>query len=109
MTVINLQGRSQAVLITDIAGSIGHYLGCFLRAQGYIVVGHVEPSPECCDDFYQVDILELPERFPFQLNHRWDAMVHLAAIRAPREVPEQQIFEVNVIGTYKVLHLAVHH
>lgn len=102
---------SRAILITGIAGGIGRHLGRFLRARGYVVVGLdiQEPSPGCYDEFYQVDILELPVRDPFLPNCCWDAVIHLAAIRAPTETSEERILEVNVIGTYKVLRWAAHH
>lgn len=100
---------AEKVLVTGIAGHIGKHLGRFLKAEGYCVVGldlHVPPE-DTCDEFLQCDLLE-PEQLSRTLGRlsRFDRLVHLAAIVAPTESPDDAVLKTNAVGTYSLLKAA---
>jgi nucleoside-diphosphate-sugar epimerase len=94
------------VYVTGISGQIGKHLGRFLREQGYFVTGVDIEKPEksSCDEFHQIDIVNDGKRLAESLAGRqYDCLIHLAAIVAPTEEPDKNIFSVNVWGTYNLV------
>jgi nucleoside-diphosphate-sugar epimerase len=97
---------SQNVYITGISGQIGSHLGKHLRQRGYFVTGIdiVLPRDGSCDEFHAVDIVADTAGLAGSLAARdYRYVIHLAAIVAPTEQSVNQIFAVNVLGTYNVV------
>lgn len=100
---------TKRVFVTGIAGQVGRHLGRFLREHGYYVGGDdiVIPDVPCCDEFHQIDITAPRSELAKHLTDRqYDCVIHLAAIVAPTEEPDDKIINVNVWGTYNVVQAA---
>jgi nucleoside-diphosphate-sugar epimerase len=94
------------VLITGGAGHIGRAAAERLSRNGWDVRA-VGVEPEFALDgveYAQCDILN----FDDLLNRMrgCDAVIHLAAIRAPQFAPAHQLFQINVAGTFNVFEAA---
>ncbi len=94
------------VLITGGTGHIGKTTSERLREKGWTVrILDLAPSTDIEGvEYVQGDILN----FDMLVKHvqGCDAIIHLAAIRAPSIGPKHQLFEVNVAGTFNVFEAA---
>jgi nucleoside-diphosphate-sugar epimerase len=94
------------VLITGGTGHIGKTTSERLREKGWSVrILDLAASTDIAGvEYVQGDILD----FDSLVNHvqGCDAIIHLAAIRAPSIAPKHQVFQVNVAGTFNVFEAA---
>ena len=95
------------IAVTGVSGHVGRALARELDDAGHQVVGVdlVEPSELPLAHFASADVGS-------QANLRdafadCDAIVHLAAVRDPGLVPDDVLFQVNVVGTFNALEAAV--
>lgn len=104
-----MKGR---ILVFGATGYIGRYLCCRLKEMGreFVAIGR---SNVVADFFKMQDIplvrydLENDGEFDHCLNvNSDDAIVNLAACLAEHETPVKRFFDVNTIGTYRLLDLA---
>jgi len=97
------------VMITGGAGFLGQAVGAALMKEGHIVVGmDNNPTPILTFvEWYNVDITE--KLHPTEYGGNLDAVIHMAAIAAPRtcDADPGLAYNVNVNGTHQVLKLAV--
>ncbi len=92
------------ILVTGGSGLVGKYVVDHLaRVHKVSILDIKEPSSPHA--FYWVDILNLPA-LTKALSHRFDAIVHMAAIPNPLNDPPEKIFTVNALGTFNVLEAA---
>ncbi len=95
------------VAVTGVAGDVGGFVTRELAGAGHDVVGVDlrEPSGLPLARFAPADV-----GVPAELEAAFagcDAVVHLAAVRDPGIVPDAQLFQVNVVGTFNALEAAV--
>ncbi|MFQ6027735.1 MAG: NAD-dependent epimerase/dehydratase family protein [Dehalococcoidia bacterium] len=95
------------VLVTGAAGFLGQHICSLLDTSGHEVIGTDLIQNQWVKSPFDVDIT-VPERFLFN-PASLDAVIHLAAIAAPRECDADpaRAFNVNVNGTHQVLKLAL--
>lgn len=93
------------VLVTGAAGFIGQHVTITLQGAGHEVVGLDVRKPDgWLDEWVSVDVTK-----PLPRVEGLDAVIHLAAIAAPRECEKDpgRAFDVNVNGTLQVLRMAL--
>ena len=96
------------VLVTGAGGFIGSHVCAALKGAGHHVIGLdttiVAERPVMYDDFIVADITHPLSKIP-----DLDAVIHLAAIAAPRDCDADPVkaFAVNVNGTLQVLRMAL--
>ncbi len=93
-------------LITGGAGHIGKSTTARLVDHGWEVriLGIDSPVEIAGAEYAQVDILDYDALL--QQTRGCDAVIHLAAIRSPSMAPGQDVFRVNVAGTFNVFEAA---
>lgn len=101
------------ILVSGSDGFIGRHVCKALRGVGHYVIGLDQHDPlvrvggiraEPCDEFIKADITK-----PLAKIDGLDAVIHLAAIAAPREcdIDPANAYAVNVNGTSQVLKMAL--
>jgi len=105
--------EASKVLVTGAAGFIGSHLLSRLVEEGYEVTALDKGVFLAYEDiFNKVNWLHMDICAEETLSARrlkFDAVIHLAALAAPRVVeklPAEETFRVNVYGTYNVLRMA---
>jgi nucleoside-diphosphate-sugar epimerase len=95
------------IAVTGVSGDVGGFVGRELAEAGHHVVGVDlrEPSGLRLERFAHADVGAPPELAAAFAG--CDAVVHLAAVRDPGIVPDAQLFQVNVVGTFNALEAAV--
>ncbi len=99
------------ILIVGATGYVGRYLSVFLKEKGYDVLA-LGRSMKVKNFFDQNDIkfqafdIDNDADYEKLPTKNVDAIVNLAACLAEHETPVEKFFEVNTIGTYKVLEFA---
>jgi nucleoside-diphosphate-sugar epimerase len=90
------------VAVTGARGHMGRHVlaqrppGCEVRSIDRVDPGELEPGA----DYRQIDIADLPAVKDALAGV--DAVIHLAAIPAPQFAPPEELFRINVLGTYNV-------
>ena len=94
------------VLITGGTGDIGRAVSKRLQKRGWELrlIGLENSASFENIDYAQCDIMDF-DALQTQMQG-CDAVVHLAAIRAPNLAPGQEVFRVNVAGTFNVYEAA---
>ena len=97
------------VLITGGTGDIGKALSKRLFERGWDLrlIGLEDAAPfesSLGVEYARCDIMDF-ENLQKQMNG-CDAVIHLAAIRSPNMAPSQEVFRVNVAGTFNVYEAA---
>ncbi|MEO8606544.1 MAG: NAD(P)-dependent oxidoreductase [Chloroflexota bacterium] len=94
------------VLITGAAGLIGSEVATHLQAKGFEV--HLIDSAPSTDSssvpYVVCDIMDF-DSLSAQMQG-CDAVVHMAALRSPRNGPSQDVFRINTAGTFNVFEAA---
>jgi nucleoside-diphosphate-sugar epimerase len=95
------------IAVTGVAGDVGGFVARELAGAGHAVVGVDlrEPTGLPLQRFARADVGAPPELETAFAD--CDAVVHLAAVRDPGIVPDAQLFQVNVVGTFNALEAAV--
>jgi UDP-glucose 4-epimerase len=93
------------VLVTGGSGGIGRFVLEELRGKVEATVFDRREPAGSASGFVGGDILDLPALT--EACRGMDAVIHLAAIPNPFSDPPEQIFPVNVTGTFHVLEAAV--
>lgn len=100
------------VIVTGGSGKAGRACVADLIAHGYdvLVIDQVVPSPRQCASII-ADLTDFGQTLDAisggnGLNHGVDAIVHLAAIPAPRLHPNAATFRNNTLGDYNVFEAA---
>ena len=93
------------IAVTGASGFIGRHVTAALNKVGHEVIGLDlgAPDPHCVE-WIHADVTR-----PLQRIYGIDAVIHLAAIAAPRECDKNpsKAFDVNVNGTMQVLRMAM--
>src|SRR4029077_20989263 len=93
------------VVVTGGSGKAGRAVVRDLVDHGYEVVNvDLTPSPEPVAPFLRADLTDLGETI--EALRGADAVVHLAAIPAPRIRTVERTFEINIRSTYNVFSAA---
>ena len=93
------------VVVTGGSGRAGRAVVRDLVDHGYDVVNvDVAPPPELVAPFLRADLTDLGETI--EALRGSDAVVHLAAIPAPRIRTVERTFEINILSTYTVFSAA---
>jgi nucleoside-diphosphate-sugar epimerase len=93
------------IVVTGGSGKAGRAVMRDLVAHGHEVVNvDVVPSPEHDAPFLRADLTDLGETI--EALRGADAVVHLAAIPAPRIRTVERTFEINILSTYNVFSAA---
>ena len=99
------------IVIVGGTGYIGRYLSVFLKNKGYDILslGRSDKVNDFFDEnginFKKFDI-ENDEDYNKLPTKNIDAIINLAAVLAEHEAPVEKFFNVNTIGTYKILEFA---
>jgi nucleoside-diphosphate-sugar epimerase len=97
---------SQKIVVTGAAGKAGRAVVAELLARGYDILGVDRTVPaERAAPFLQADVTDLGQAV--DCLRGGDAVVHLAAIPAPRQQTDEVTFRTNVGSTYSVFSAAV--
>src|SRR5689334_13356578 len=92
------------VLITGAAGFIGRVITGHLLERGYEVrLIDLAAAPDL-PDYTACDIMDF-EAVRGQARG-CDAVVHMAALASPLKAPGQEVYRVNVLGTFNVFEAA---
>jgi len=94
--------------VTGGNGLVGKYVAKELMNHGWevcILDSKLDDSSDL--EQHQVDIRD--SHAVYQALKGCDAVVHLAAIGAPRYVPDEELLKINVIGSYNVVDAAGKH
>ena len=95
--------RFEKVLVTGGAGRLGRFVVPELASRCQVsVLDRGEPPSSPID--FPVDVLDLESLARAMRGH--DAAIHLAAIDSSVTAPPHVVFDVNVRGTWNVLHAA---
>lgn len=95
--------RFDKVLVTGGAGRLGRFVVAELAGRCQVgILDRGEPSSSPID--FPVDVLDLETLAPAMRGY--DAVIHLAAIDSSVTTPPHVVFDVNVRGTWNVLHAA---
>lgn len=99
------------ILIVGGTGYIGRYLSIYLKEKGYdvLALGRSDKVKEFFDNNnikFQKFNIENDEDFNILPTENVEAIVNLAAILAEHETPVKKFFDINTIGTYKILEFA---
>jgi len=107
------ENHCKTVLVTGAAGFIGSHLLPVLIREGYEVIAFDRPETFKNNYHGEAKICEGDICDHLQMEHfgkmlKFDSIIHLAAIAAPRiaETRPAEVFQVNVYGTYNVLKMA---
>ncbi len=111
------QSTSKRVLVTGGTGKLGKVCVADLLAHGYdvFVVDTVAPAkgiPHIIADLADFgQTLDAFSSVGMEIHagvapHAFDAIVHLAAIPTPRQYPDAQLFQNNIMGTFNVFEVA---
>jgi nucleoside-diphosphate-sugar epimerase len=93
------------VVVTGGSGKAGRAVVADLVEHGYDVVNvDVVPSPAATAPFLRAELTDLGEAI--EALRGVDAVVHLAAIPAPRIRTVERTFEINMLSTYNVFSAA---
>lgn len=94
------------VLITGGAGHIGRAIAeCLLQKGWDVRIVDLAPEPDIPDVEYTVcDILDYDGLY--RQMDGCQAVVHMAALRSPTMAPGQDVFRINVAGTYNLFEAA---
>jgi nucleoside-diphosphate-sugar epimerase len=97
------------VLVTGGTGDVGRAAVTRLTGAGHFVrvVGRRQDLAVRGAEYRSCDILDYPGLR--REAQGMDAIVHLAAVRAPSLAPPQELWHVNVTGTFNVYQAAVEH
>lgn len=103
---------SRSVIVTGACGKLGAVCVPFLVERGYTVFA-VDQAPKNSDiaPFSRVNLTDYGQTISAlggidDRSGKVDAIVHLAAIAAPGQAPNQVIFETNTLSTYNVFEAA---
>jgi nucleoside-diphosphate-sugar epimerase len=102
----------ERVLVTGAAGFIGSHLLPMLVKEGYEVIGlDNSDDPSNVSDYANVYIADICDSVRMKTLGqilKFDSVIHLAAMAAPRvaEAKPEETFRVNVLGTYNILRMA---
>lgn len=91
------------ILITGGSGLFGRYLVRRLKRDYWIHVVDKKPPREDVE-YTCADVLDLSQMT--DVTRGVDAIIHLAAIPHPLDHPAEEVFRVNVMGTFNVLEAA---
>ena len=99
------------ILIVGATGYIGRYLSIYLKEKGYDVLAlgrssKVEAFFQENDIKFQKFDIENEKDYELLPKDNIEAIVNLAAILAEHETPVEKFFDVNTLGTYKILEYA---
>ena len=99
--------QTRRVAVTGAAGQLGRAVVRHLRESGWDVLALDRRTPEDGGEFLAVDLTDYGQVLPaltggVDEHGPVDAVVHLAAIRAPGLVPNAVTFANNVPSTYNV-------
>lgn len=99
------------ILIVGGTGYIGRYLSIYLKDKGYdvLALGRSEKVKKFFDDNnikFQTFNIENDADFAKLPTENVDAIINLAACLAEHETPVQKFFDINTMGTYKILEFA---
>ena len=96
----------ETALVTGATGGVGSWVVDHLADRGVAVVGvdlDLPAGTRVNTDFRDVDLRDAAETWETIHEIAPDAIVHLAAISNPLDVPGTRVFENNVSSTYNVL------
>ncbi len=99
------------ILIVGGTGYIGRYLSIYLKEKGYdvLALGRSNKVKDFFDDNninFQIFNIENDEDFKKLPTQNIEAIINLAACLAEHETPVEKFFDINTIGTYKILEFA---
>lgn len=91
------------VLVTGAAGWLGRHLYPMLQAKGHSPVGLDLAAGACVDA--QASVCDRPTLAKLFKQHRFDAVIHAAALHKPdiARFPAQAFVDINVSGTLNLL------
>jgi UDP-glucose 4-epimerase len=97
------------ILLTGSSGWLGRHLAPLLRAAGHGVTG-LDVAPGA-DTQVIASVADRPRLDALFAQHRFDAVIHSAALHKPdiARHPRQAFVDVNVTGTLNLLEAAVRH
>ena len=99
------------ILVVGATGYVGRYLCVYLKEQGYdvLALGRSKQVQKFFEEngvpFQHFDIKNEKD-FDKLPTKNVDAIVNLAACLAEHETPIEEFFNINTIGTYRVLEFA---
>lgn len=99
------------ILIVGATGYVGRYLSIYLKESGYdvLALGRSDKVKDFFENnninFMKFDMSNLDDydKLP---TENVEAIINLAACLAEHETPVEQFFEVNTLGTYRILEFA---
>lgn len=99
------------ILIIGGTGYIGRYLSLYLKEKGYdvLTLGRSQKAKKFFEENeikFQLFDIENDEDYNKLPNKNVEAIIILAAVLAEHESPVEKFFDVNTIGTYKILEFA---
>lgn len=97
------EGEGKRALITGLRGFTGHYLAAELSAAGYRVFGTVMPGEATGPDIFTVDLCDSAAVAAMVEQVQPDVVAHLAGIAFVAHADADLIYQVNVLGTRKLL------
>jgi UDP-glucose 4-epimerase len=96
------------ILIVGATGYIGRYLSLYLKEKGYSILAvgrNKDVRSFFANNEIEFQYFDFNDEASFKLlpASKIDCIINLAGVIAEHEVPVEKFFEVNTIGTYKLL------
>ncbi|MDD3051659.1 MAG: NAD(P)-dependent oxidoreductase [Candidatus Cloacimonetes bacterium] len=102
---------TKKVLITGISGFIGHHTALKLMETDYRFIGLIRPGTDKkriedlkrCVNFYEADLANIIELREFLQKNKFDAIIHIGAVRGGRSFPKDIYLKANVDATKELV------